>query len=209
LITTNKVHFQYGMLEFKVKAPWGVGIWSGLWTTGTGQGWPWGGEIDMFEFVGGGGRDDHWPVCMHFCAPNTPSADAWSGNKHISGNLNVHYGSESSKEYKDLYLKPGQTKLADDWHIIGIEWTNKEMIFYIDGIRFKSVDITGDEASFAYHNPHQIHLQMSCDTGGWAGDANGNPELAAGRMQVMEIDWVKVWQSDEIPGSKFPVGSNK
>ena len=197
LTSSSKVTFQYGMLEMKVKLPFGTGMWSGLWTVGTeGKGWPYSGEIDIVEYMGALG-DNVYPICLHFCAPRTPDTDAYYGG-HISGVMNPYYGGNTRE-----YNVPVNGKLSDNFNIIGIEWTNKEIIFYMNGIRFRTMEIDNREMRHAYHNPHQIHLQQSCDTGGSSGNANNNPELAAGRMQTMEIDWIKIWQSNDVPGSRL------
>ena len=200
----NRVHFQHGMVEAKVKAPWGTGMWSIFWTMGAQAGWPWGGEFDIFEFVGGGGRDNEYPYCIHFSDPTAPAGSArdgaYGGGKIAGG----YYGGGSPKT---------PNRLADGWHIVGLEWTDKELIFYMDGKRHGVIEISNDALSHersAFYQPHYIILNMCTGgPGSWPGDATQNPLLVEGGIQTFEIDWVKVWQSDQVPGTIFPIGSNR
>lgn len=46
--------WKYGIYEVRAKVPQMVGCWPAIWSTGCAQEWPYGGEIDILEYYGGG-----------------------------------------------------------------------------------------------------------------------------------------------------------
>ena len=83
----------------------------------------------------------------------------------------------------------------------------------MDGKRHSVIEISDNPTAherFAFFQPHYIIFNMCTGgPGSWPGDAHYNPLLLEGGIQTFEIDWVKVWQSDQVPGTSFPKGSNK
>lgn len=80
-----------------------------------------------------------------------------------------------------LGLRTGEN-LADDFHVYGMEWNERELIFYFDGKeirRLPNVDA---------HRP--IAVWFSTYIGDWAG---GIPRQGVDGT-FMEVDWVRVWQ---------------
>jgi len=55
LITWDRLEFQYGRIEARIKIPFGQGLWPAFWMLGTDLeevGWPQSGEIDIVENIG-------------------------------------------------------------------------------------------------------------------------------------------------------------
>jgi len=110
----GKQSFLYGRIEALIKLPRGKGLWPAFWTLGesiTSIGWPACGEIDILEMRGG---DDGT----------------------ISGT--IHYSSSSGGHGSAI---PGVARLsqgafADEYHLFGIEWNMKEIVWFLDGNRF-------------------------------------------------------------------------
>jgi len=213
-LSKGKLAFQHGMIEAKVKAPYGEGVWAIFWTVGApGFGkanWPWDGEVDIFEFVGGVGkeggevesvasgvdsRNNRYPAAIHYCDPD---ATFDSGPFGGWGGAHLSSGSESWKV---------DGKLADGWHIVGMEWTDKEIIFYMDGRMFFSFPISDAPDSRtrgSFFIPHTFIFQLAAGgPGSWPGDAHNNEVLKTGKPLDFDVDWVKIWQSDEVPGTKL------
>ncbi|MBQ2676305.1 MAG: glycoside hydrolase family 16 protein [Clostridia bacterium] len=190
----NKVEFCYGRLEIKAKYPYSYGMWPCFWTMGTDRGWPWGGEIDIAEFVGGvdqwnNYRDDEYSCGLHWADPDTTPEDAWSGKGHLATSIG------KLKMSRDLPNVPERTaRLNDDWHIYGLEWTKDKMICYFDDVKVGEIDITDPTMRFAFHRNHYIILNFGMG-GSWAGTPN--EEKGTVFPQYLQIDWVKIWQTTE------------
>lgn len=67
--TEGSFDFTYGRVDIRAALPRGQGIWPALWALGSNfseVGWPYSGEIDIMEMIGGAGREDtvhgtvHW-----------------------------------------------------------------------------------------------------------------------------------------------------
>lgn len=191
----GKQSFQYGRFEIKCKIPYSYGMWAAFWTCGTKRGWPWGGEIDIMEFVGGTAwgtnRDSQYNSGLHWSDPDLPSSLAWGTNKTV-GVLDTDEGTlpaETKMTCGDIFRMSTPGKLNDEWHICGMEWTDKTMKFYCDDEVYLTIDITRSSMREAFHQPHHIILDLVMG-GGWAGTPNENTVFP----QYLQIDWVKVWQ---------------
>jgi len=99
LTTQGKKSFQYGRIDVRAGMPYGQGIWPAIWMLGNSfstEGWPFCGEIDIMEMVGGnvaGGGDNVTHGTAH-----------WA---NLSGNRAQFGGSRK--------LNGGA--LADEWHV--------------------------------------------------------------------------------------------
>jgi len=167
MITKGKMSRKYGKIEARMKLPYGQGIWPAFWMMGdTGQ-WPACGEIDIMEMIGGGpGRDNksygtgHWDD---------------GGHQSLGGSVVPVVWPE---------------KLADDYHIYGIEWDSKEIKWSVDGVHFFTLDITPSVRS-EFHQPYFLLLNVAVG-GNWP----GSPDATTVFPQRMYVDWVR-WYSWE------------
>lgn len=191
----GKRSFQYGRFEIKCKIPYSYGMWAAFWTVGANRGWPWGGEIDIMEFVGGTAwgtnRDSQYNSGLHWCDPDLPNSLAWSTNKTV-GVLDTDEGtlpSETKMTCGDIFRMSMPGKLNDDWHICGMEWTDKTIKFYCDNEVYLTIDITRSSMREAFHQPHHIILNLVMG-GSWAGTPNESTVFP----QYLQVDWIKVWQ---------------
>ena len=198
--SNGKQAFQYGRFEIRAKLPYSYSLWPAFWTMGANRGWPWGGEVDICEFVGGfkdgRHRDAEYHSCLHWADPSLPNNLAWGTNKEIpkdapdslwnsTDTKMVHGATFQLPSFKDS----GGQKLADDWYVFGMEWTEKHIKFYCNDAVFQTVDITKESMREAYHQPHFIILNNFLG-GEWPGYPNEKTVLP----QSFIIDWVKVWQ---------------
>ncbi|MBQ2676303.1 MAG: family 16 glycosylhydrolase [Clostridia bacterium] len=195
----GKKSFTYGRLEIRCKIPYSYGMWPAFWTQGESRGWPWGGEVDIMEFVGGvdqwnNYRDDEYHSGLHWCDPNLGSDKAWSTSKNVSA-TNPNDDSTTSKlGTGGGYEIPNSNrtlKLNDEWHVCGMEWNETKMYFYCDDTMYLTIDITKNSMREAYHKNHYMILNLVMG-GSWA----GTPDVNKGTVfpQQFVIDWVKVWQ---------------
>lgn len=172
--TQNKFSFKYGKIEARIKLPYGKGVWPAFWMMGdsfVSDGWPACGETDIMEMVGGSGK--------------TPSGTALSdstvyGTAHWSNNgAHAQYG-------KSYTLKSG--KFSDDFHTFSVTWDRKQIVWYVDGIQYCSIDITLSGLS-AFQNKFFIFLNLAVG-GNWP----GYPDNSTVFPQTLQVDYVRVYQ---------------
>lgn len=187
VVTNGKYSYQYGRCEMWAQLPKGPGVWPAFWSMGIERGWPWGGEIDIMEIVGG---DDQWGnknregqflASLHWSAPEVEPNDAWVTGKGVHHTSFGRYDLPGRAE--------GQT-FGDEYHLFGVEWTKDKIISYVDDMKIDEHDITDVTMREAFHQPHYLLLNFAMG-GHWAGPVDDS-------LFPIEykIDWVKVWQED-------------
>ena len=170
LITWDRVEFQYGRVEARIKIPFGQGLWPAFWMLGTNLedvGWPQSGEIDIVENIG---RE---PATAH----GTIHGPGYSGGQGIGNGIEIYEG-----------------KLADDFHIYAIEWTPDEIRWYLDDVNYSTVtvdDIPAD-SEWVYDQPFFVILNAAIG-GNWP----GAPDETTTIPQTMTIDYVRVYGAED------------
>lgn len=107
--TINKGDWKYGRFEFRIKFPFGKGIWSAIWMMPTDNvygGWAASGEIDIIEHLGHESNKVHGT--LHYGGP-------WPQNTQ-SGMSNT--------------LQEGT--FADDFHLFALEWEEGIFKWFVD-----------------------------------------------------------------------------
>jgi beta-glucanase (GH16 family) len=137
--THGKFETTFGYFETRVKFQKQIGHWSAFWlqspTMGqVGDPQKYGTEIDIFEYL-----------CN--------SGDLLRFNLHWDGYGDDHKTAGSQYQSEDL---------KDGFHVVGLEWTPDEYVFYVDG---KERWRTGKAVS---HRDEYIILSL--EVGPWAGD---------------------------------------
>jgi len=162
--TQGKVFFKYGKVEARIKLPYGQGIWPAFWSMGVSGNWPACGEIDIMEMIGGGSnRDNRYHGTVH-----------WDDSGH-----------KMSGSYGTI---PWPAKLADNYHIYGIEWDQSEIRWYFDGEQYFSAAITSAVQSELHQ---EFFLLLNVAVGG---DWPGSPDATTVFPQRMHVDWVRWYQ---------------
>ena len=171
LTTEKSASWTYGRVEVRAKIPAGRGTWPAIWMLGTNiheVGWPRCGEIDILENVG------FDPNGIH----TTVHTDAFN---HTKG---------TAKGHRTEVNKP-----FDDFHVYGIEWSKKEIVFLLDDQKVFSFenDGKGDAATWPYDKPEYLILNFAIG-GGWGGQKGVDDAIFP---QKFLIDYVRVYQKDE------------
>ena len=168
IISQNKQSFQYGRIDFRAALPKGQGIWPALWMLGESfgsTGWPFCGEIDIMEMIGGDapGRDNTVHGTIH-----------WDNNGQYA-NTGDSYSLSGAKFY-------------DEWHVFSILWDENFIRWYVDDIEYYVVDITpGGLSEFQ----EEFFFIMNIAVGGnWPGSPDATTEFP----QRMAVDYVRVYQ---------------
>lgn len=164
LLTKDKFEFTYGKVEVKAKLPIGQGTWPAIWMLGANideVGWPACGEIDIMEHWG------HNPTFIS-SATHTPACSGGCEN-----------------------TKVGETTLSDyhsEFHVYGLEWTEDQLYFTIDGeIKYTYKPTTKNSSTWPYNAPQFIILNVAMGGNWFAIDENYIES-------TMEIDYIKVYQ---------------
>lgn len=135
--TGNKFSFLYGRLEFRAKLPWGKGIAPALWTLGdyylynnVGNGWPYGGEIDIMELVGDSNTD-----------PASVSNRTTTHNIHWGYDRDTHYevGSGLLMNYVNEHQFQKEALPSEDYHVYAVEWDYRHFTFFVDDLPQKQI----------------------------------------------------------------------
>lgn len=162
----TKQSWKYGYIEVRAKLPKGVGAWPAFWLL------PEiddpqlvNGEIDIMEFVG------YEPDKVHFSV-------------HTAAfNHQIGTGKTTFKTMKNA---------SDEFHLYGVEWTEKGVFGYIDQELYFSFlnESKGDYNKWPFDYPFYLKLNMAIG-GAWGG-YEGVDDTAF--PITMEIDHVRVYQ---------------
>jgi beta-glucanase (GH16 family) len=146
----------YGYFEIRAKAMDSAGS-SAFWFAGSGDGWRT--EIDVYEISGKGKFEQKYNMHLHvFYTPTE----------------NVHW------QVGDAWLAPW--RLADDFHVYGLDWAEKQITYYVDGVPVWRLDNTH------WHQP--LSLILDCETlMEWFGLPDGK-DLPS----THSIDYVRAWK---------------
>jgi len=159
IATQGKHAWTCGYFECRVEFQAQLGHWSAFWLQSprlgavVGDTKQSGTEIDIFEYLVK--RGDKIQHTLH-----------WDG-----------YG----KHHKSAGHVPGVPGLSKGWHTVGLEWTPKEYVFYVDGKETWRTDkaVSG--------TPQYIILSL--EVGGWAGDI-----AKAALPDSVRFDYVRVYK---------------
>ncbi|NNL57386.1 MAG: glycoside hydrolase family 16 protein [Pseudomonadales bacterium] len=171
LHTAQKHAWQYGKIAARVQLPHGQGIWPAFWMLGDNidenggdTPWPASGEIDIMELYG------------------SKSDAAIEANIHYADNA----GKNASMGAEKYSLPRG--KFADRFHVFELQWDKNTIAWSVDGRRFASTSITGDELS-EFHNKFFLLLNIAV-----GGQYAGRPDSTTEFPQYMYVDWVRVYK---------------
>lgn len=168
----SKADWQYGKVEVNAKLPIAHGTWSAIWMMPGGWSfkdgnWPDVGEIDIME--------------------------------HVGHDLGIIHASAHSKDYQwqkdtqktNTILIP---KAHEEFHSYILEWTPEVLMFYVDDQLYLTYENEGlGESKWPYDKPFYLILNLA--VGGAWGSMQGIDDAAF--PQIMEIDYVKIYQSQD------------
>ncbi len=165
MITKGKFDFKYGRVDIRAVMPYGQGIWPALWMLGADistVGWPRCGEIDIMEMVGGA-EDNVTHGTIHFANSNN-NHEFHGGEKAIAG------------------------KLADEFHVYSIIWTENEIRWLLDDEQFH-IESLAPANRDELKNNHFLIFNVAVG-GLWP----GSPDATTVFPQRMVVDYVRVFQ---------------
>lgn len=185
-------HFRYGYFEIKAKLPDGQGFWPAFWMMGqpsylpSMQGnswWPLCGEIDIMESIGAKENNNTLHGDLH-----------WVNNleEYFNWRKNGFHDSDTYRASNFIDTKPyvlDEGTFGSDYHVFGFAWSEKEMVWYIDGKSFMAIDVSGEEFEGFRKNGWYILLNLALG-GSWCGDFDETTTFPA----EFKIDYIRVYQ---------------
>ena len=175
LITEKKFSVKYGRIEARIKIPAGQGVWPAFWMLGDDNAavsWPKCGEVDIMENIG-------------------KESDVVHGTMHGPGYF-AGEGPTAKFCFKD------HRRIADGFHIFGVEWEADEIRWYVDGqlyARRTPADLPKGK-QWVFNKPFFLLLNLAI-----GGEWPGNPDATTKFPAVMAVDYVRVYQRP--PTRKF------
>jgi beta-glucanase (GH16 family) len=146
--------FRNGYFEVRAKVPAGRGLWSAIWLLPVSRESK--PEIDILEVLG----DTLELMRMHF-----------------------HY-LDIKGERQSIGENAAAADLSERWHVYGLEWSQRALVWYLDGIeqwRLTDVPIPDEE----------MYLLINLAVGGdWPGPPDGSTIFPADLF----VDYVRVWR---------------
>ena len=170
--TKHKGDWLYGRFEVRARLPGGQGLWPAIWMLPTDWkygGWAASGEIDIMEAVNAG-----------------------PGNNKVYGTL--HYGGSWPRNVHTGKSYTPATSITDNFHVYALEWEPGEIRWYVDGHHYQTQTQWWSEKG-PYPAPfnERFHMILNVAVGGnWP----GSPSSSTVFPQVMEVDYVRVYQRD-------------
>ena len=156
----------YGRFEARIKLPFGQGIWPAFWMLPTDEvygGWPESGEIDIMELIGSEPATVHGTI--HYGRP-------WPNNASSGTAFHLQQGI-----------------FNDAFHEFAVEWEPNEIRWYVDGYHYFTRTRT-DVAPNRWPFDQDFHFLLNVAVGGnWP----GNPDGSTIFPQIMEVDYVRVY----------------
>jgi beta-glucanase (GH16 family) len=169
LLTRGKFSFAHGVVEARIRLPFGPGIWPALWMLGEDFGrvsWPHCGEIDIMENIG---RE---PGIVH----GTIHGPGYCGGEGIGGS----------------FILPGEGAFSDDFHLFAAEWLPGLIRWYADGQQYFEVrrERIPPNAPWPFEQPFFLLVNLAVG-GFWPGD----PDETTVFPQSLLVDYIRVFQA--------------
>lgn len=109
----------------------------------------------------------------------------------------AHYTNDEKKLESNTNSLDAGVNLSAGYHLYRLEWTPERLEYSLDGQVVNSVAIEADMKEFL--RPHYLIFNVAVG-GNWPGD----PDAATVFPQSMLVDWVRVFQKDDLNVPSIP-----
>jgi len=171
----TKASWKYGRIEVRAKIPSGLGVWPAVWMMpvpiSAKNKWPVCGEIDIMEHV------------------------AYMKNiVHATVHTGAYNHMKKTQRGGTMLVK----NLTDDFHVYSVDWSEREMIFRVDGNIIFTYNPWEDgnnvtDAEWPFNKPFYLILNLAFG-GNWGGARGVDMSALPARY---EIDYVRVYQDQQ------------
>ena len=121
--------------------------------------------------------------------------------EHVGYNAGAIHGSLHTQSYNGMIgtQKTSGIHLTNDdfndWHIYDVMWTPDRIEFAVDNLVYNEYTRPDDFTFAEWPFDQRFHLLMNVAVGGsWGGKEGVDADAFEGDGQVLEIDWVRVYQ---------------
>lgn len=173
IMTKGKKSWKFGRFEIRARIPAVQGAWPAIWTLGVDKEWPSNGEIDLMEFYLVEGE------------PSILSNAAWG-----TVNRGQAAWDSSHKRLQEIMLENKDRKWADRFHIWRMDWTEEQILLYLDDVLLNSIDLTktiNPDGFNPFHQEHYLLLNLALGKNG------GDPSQTDFPLRY-EVDYVRIYQ---------------
>ncbi|MGA3189136.1 MAG: family 16 glycosylhydrolase [Bryobacteraceae bacterium] len=178
--STTDLSWQYGLIEARIKLPFGQGIWPAFWMLGEDIGtvsWPGCGEVDIMENFG----------------TFNNNASVNNGTPHGPGFQNV-------VSLSAAYMLPFGETVYDDYHVYSIQWSPNSVVWYVDGASYNTLTPSSlpTGGQWVFNAPFFLLLNLAI---GGPTSFLGTPDSTVNFPQTMLVDYVRVYQATTVPAT--------
>ena len=211
LTTKDNFEFKQGRVDIRAVVAEGQGMWSAGWMLGAENEWPYTGEIDIFDTIGGvrGGVPQE-DMIVHNAYYNAFGPFDPARNDPAVGYSSSNFNNEQAG-YGENRIDPnnpsndGET-YSNRFHVFSIDWNEERIRFLVDGVAhtedFKiqydnacqNTEYVGDTRSCIEQSfDHTFYLILNVAVGGtWPGSPDETTQFPRGML----VDYVRVYQKD-------------
>ncbi|PSR11631.1 MAG: hypothetical protein DA408_10965 [Bacteroidetes bacterium] len=166
MVTKNKGDWTYGRFDIRARMPIGKGLWGAAWMLPT---------DNVYGIWPKSGEID----IMEYIG-STP--------KRVFGT--IHYGHDFWRfTSNETFLETGT--LHDDFHVFSAIWTESCIQFLLDGQPYGPANTRSTTLPTTWPFDQDFHMILNLAVGG---NLPGNPDGTATFPQIMEVDYVRVYQ---------------
>jgi len=168
--TEGLVDFTYGRVDIRAKLPRGQGIWPALWALGSNfgeVGWPYSGEIDIMEMIGGSGREDTVHGTVHW---NVGGLNSGYQRAMVGG----HYTAND---------------FSADFNVFSIIRTATQITWHVNNIPYFQFTIDDSPDRAPFRKPFFFIFNIAV-----GGDWPGYPNETTVFPQKMLVDYVRIFE---------------
>ncbi len=182
----SKFSFTYGRVDVRAKLPARQASWPAIWTLGTNIA-----EVGGYWYQAGV-TNTVWPACgeIDIMEHGLHAFNTTSSAIHVPGRF-------GGNPFVDTF---GLTDVANNYHIYSVNWSPNKIVFLVDNTPYFSVTKTQMEANggtWVFDSDQYLLLNIA--VGGFA----GNPNLNDFNDSEMVIDYVKVYQNNQLSTPDF------
>lgn len=166
MVTKGKGDWRYGRIDVRARLPIGQGLWPAIWMLPT-------------DNVYGG-----WPKSGEIDIMEAV------GNKPAEVFGTIHFGHDYWRFLTDEYTLPSGN-FNQDFHVFTVLWNDSCIEFLMDGIPYSGPYTRSSLLPTTWPFDQDFHVILNIAVGG---NLPGNPSPATQFPQVMQVDYVRVYQ---------------
>jgi beta-glucanase (GH16 family) len=198
LVTQGKQSWSRARIEARIALPNVAGTWPAFWLMGDGYD-----GTHTADYAAAADRYDTmastWPSCGEIDIMEHKNTDGftfqnvfWDTRTGLLG-----WNGDTIADDPSHYPSPLAANLLDvtQYHVYGLEWTDTQMFWYVDGRLVKNQDISKANQEELNGADRTFFILLNLAIGGPGTPFTGGPQPAPSDYPLrMYVDWVRVYQ---------------